>query len=178
MTGNEHKDHSRAVHHHHHHADEQVEAIPCAVLTISDSRTNFTDDSGKIIMHALKEAGHAVEHYEILKDETDAVHATIDKLLNGNVSVLITNGSTGVGGRDIVIEAMTPLLDKRLDGFGQLFRQLSYEEIGSAAIMTRALGGTARGKIVFCLPGSPNACTLAMEKLILPELKHLVWLVR
>ena len=178
MIGNEHKDHSRAVHHHHHHADEQVEAIPCAVLTISDSRTNVTDDSGKIIMHTLKEAGHTVEYYEILKDETDDVHSTIDQLLNGNVSVLITNGSTGVGVRDIVIEAMTPLLDKRLDGFGQLFRQLSYEEIGSAAIMSRALGGTARGKIVFCLPGSPNACKLAMEKLILPELKHLVWLVR
>jgi molybdenum cofactor biosynthesis protein B len=126
----------------------------------------------------LESDGHSVVRYQIVRDEIWQVRkVVVDWLTDGEVDAIITTGSTGASPRDVAVEAIEPLLDKRLEGFGELFRRLSYDEIGSAAMMSRAFAGVANGKVVFCLPGSPNACQLALQKLILPELRHLVWTV-
>lgn len=163
---------------HHKHA-ETVKSVRCAVLTISDTRTKETDTSGSLIRDLIEAEGHSLTRYQIVPDDVWQVRkAIVDWLTDDEVDVVITTGSTGVSPRDVATEAVEPLLDKKLDGFGELFRALSYNEIGSAAIMSRAFAGVANGKVVFCLPGSPNACQLALQKLILPELRHLVWTVR
>jgi len=163
---------------HRRHA-EQIPSVRCAVLTISDTRTEETDTSGQLIHASLEAAGHHVTRYRIVRDEIWQVRAIfVAWATDEEVDAIITTGSTGVSPRDIAAEALLPLLDKRLDGFGELFRQLSFADIGSAALMSRAFAGVANGKPVFCLPGSPQACQLALHRLILPELRHLVWTVR
>jgi len=163
---------------HRRHA-EQIPSVRCAVLTISDTRTEETDTSGQLICASLEAAGHHVTRYRIVRDEIWQVRAIfVAWATDEEVDAIITTGSTGVSPRDIAAEALLPLLDKRLDGFGELFRQLSFADIGSAALMSRAFAGVANGKPVFCLPGSPQACQLALHRLILPELRHLVWTVR
>ncbi len=148
-------------------------------MTISDTRTEETDTSGSLIRKLLESDGHSVVRYQIVRDEIWQVRkVVVDWLTDDEVDAIITTGSTGASLRDVAVEAIEPLLDKRLEGFGELFRRLSYDEIGSAAMMSRAFAGVANGKVVFCLPGSPNACQLALQKLILPELRHLVWTVR
>jgi molybdenum cofactor biosynthesis protein B len=145
-------------------------------LTISNTRTKENDDSGKIIQEGLLKDEHRVIGYEVVKDDAEPIKIQIQQwLLNPEVQVIITNGGTGISRRDVTIEAITPLLEKVLDGFGELFRWLSYQEIGSSSMMSRAIAGVAEGKIIICLPGAPGASRLAMEKLILPELAHLVW---
>jgi molybdenum cofactor biosynthesis protein B len=163
---------------HHRHA-EQVTSVRCAILTISDTRTEATDTSGQLLRALLEADGHRVTRYRIVRDEIWQVRAVfVAWVTDDEVDAIITTGSTGVSPRDIAAEALLPLLDKRLDGFGELFRQLSFADIGSAALMSRAFAGVANGKLVFCLPGSPQACQLALHRLILPELRHLVWTVR
>ncbi len=163
---------------HHAHA-EQIASVRCGVLTISDTRTEATDTSGQLIRTLLVAQGHQVIRYHIVRDEIWKVRAVfIAWVVDDEVDAIITTGSTGVSPRDIAAEAILPLLEKSLDGFGELFRQLSFVEIGSAALMTRAFAGIANGKPVFCLPGSPHACQLALQRLILPELRHLIWTVR
>lgn len=163
---------------HRRHA-EQIPSVRCAVLTVSDTRTEETDTSGQLIRTLLEAAGHHVTRYRIVRDEIWQVRAVfVAWVTDDGVDAIITTGSTGVGPRDIAAEAILPLLEKRLDGFGELFRQLSFADIGSAALMSRAFAGVANGKPVFCLPGSPQACQLALHRLILPELRHLVWTVR
>src|SRR5262249_36575618 len=145
-------------------------SIGCFVLTVSDTRTEQTDASGRAIAELLSAAGHRVIGRTIVKDEPDAVRDTvIQQLADRTVSVVITTGGTGITSRDTTFETISGLLDKRLDGFGELFRMLSYEEIGSAAMMSRATAGLARGGIVIALPGSEAAVRLAMSKLIIPE---------
>lgn len=147
--------------------------VRCAVLTISDTRALETDVSGRAIVELLEGAGHVVAKRQILRDEPkdvrDAVLANV-----GGVDAIVTTGGTGITTRDSTYEAVAGLLEKRLDGFGELFRSLSYEEIGSAAMMTRATAGVARGTAIFILPGSEHAVRLGMTKLILPELGHVV----
>ncbi len=158
---------------------ETVEFVKCAVLTISDTRTEETDTSGQLIRDLLNANGHSVVRYQIVKDDVWQVRKVIVSwLTDEEVDAVITTGSTGLSPRDVAVEAIEPLLDKKLEGFGELFRSLSYSEIQSAAIMSRAFAGVANSKVVFCLPGSPGACQLALQKLILPELRHLVWTVR
>ncbi len=158
---------------------ETVPSLRCGVLTISDTRTEETDTSGHLIKSLLTNEGHSVTRYQIVRDDLWAVRRVFTLwVTDDEVDVIITTGSTGVAPRDVAFEAIAPLLEKRLEGFGELFRQLSFAEIGSAALMSRALAGVANGKPVFCLPGSPHACQLALQKLILPELRHLVWTVR
>lgn len=145
------------------------------MLTVSDTRTPETDTSGLAIAELLMAAGHLVTRRLIVKDEpADVVRAVSDQLDAGDVDVIITTGGTGITSRDRTYEAIDDLLDKKLDGFGELFRMLSYQDIGPAAMMTRASAGIARGKIVISLPGSENAVRLAMTKLLIPELGHLV----
>ena len=147
--------------------------VRCAVLTISDTRAPETDLSGRAIVELLEGAGHVVAKRQILRDEPKDVHEAVLGQVGG-VDAIITTGGTGITSRDSTFEAVGTLIDKRLDGFGELFRMLSYAEIGSAAMLSRACAGVARGTVVFLLPGSENAVRLAMTKLILPELGHVI----
>jgi molybdenum cofactor biosynthesis protein B len=150
--------------------------VNCAVITVSSTRSQKEDISGKAIMALLEAKGHTVSNYTVTKDDMAMIGDEVEKNLNtGSVQAIIINGGTGIGNKDVTIEAVKPFLKKELVGFGELFRHLSYKEIGSPAIMSRALAGIASGKIIICLPGSTNACTLAMENLILPELSHMVY---
>lgn len=150
-------------------------SIGCFVLTVSDTRTPETDTSGRAIRELLTAAGHVVSGHAIVRDEPADVRRLVsDQLDHQDTRVIITTGGTGVTSRDGTYEAVSTLLDKRLDGFGELFRMLSFEEVGSAAMLSRATAGTARGKVVFVLPGSENAVRLAMTRLIVPELSHVV----
>jgi molybdenum cofactor biosynthesis protein B len=142
---------------------------------VSDTRTDATDTSGRAIMELLTSAGHIVAGHRIVRDEPGEVERVLlDQLANGDVNVIITTGGTGITSRDSTYEAIDRLLEKRLDGFGELFRMLSFHEIGSSAMMSRATAGVARGKIIAALPGSEDAVRLAMNELLLPELSHLV----
>ena len=154
-------------------------SIGCFVLTISDSKTEATDTSGQLIRELLTGAGHTVVGHAIVRDEPTQVTGLIRKgCADAAVQAFILTGGTGVTSRDSTYEAVEVLLDKRLSGFGELFRMLSYQEIGAAAMMSRAQGGVVQGRALFSLPGSPNACRLALEKLILPELGHVLREVR
>jgi molybdenum cofactor biosynthesis protein B len=153
-------------------------SIRCFVLTVSDTRTETTDTSGNLIASLLTTAEHQVIGREIVKDNPELVRAAVQRELAGKpdtgAQVIITTGGTGITSRDSTFEAIDALLEKRLDGFGELFRMLSFEEIGAAAMMSRATAGLAFGRIIVSLPGSEAAVRLAMERLLLPELGHLV----
>ena len=154
---------------------EAPEAIRCAIITISDTRTPETDTSGAAIRAALDAAGHTVARYQIVKDEPAQIAALVSELAEAGCQAILTNGGTGIARRDSTFEAIDALIEKRLPGFGELFRMLSYAEIGPAAMLSRATAGTIGGALVFCMPGSTGAVRLAMEKLIIPELPHLIW---
>ena len=156
----------------------RLTTVQCAVLTISDTRTEAEDESGRLIQERLREAGHAVHSYRLVRNDLTAIQAEVMRLLEAGLHCIICTGGTGLSRRDVTIEAITPLLDKIVDGFGELFRHLSYQEVGTAAFLSRALAGTSRATVVIALPGSREAVRLALERLILPELKHLVWVAR
>ena len=157
------------------HKQKSPQSVSCAVLTISDSRTEQDDESGKLIKQKLSQNGHRVMLYSILKNEADSIEKKIYELLGQEeLQVIIASGGTGASHRDITVETISPILEKKLDGFGELFRFLSYREIGSSSIMSRAVAGVVRGKVILCLPGSPGAAKLAMDKIILPEIGHMV----
>ena len=159
---------------HHTHTASAPAAVTVAVLTVSDTRTEATDTSGAAIVALLEQAGHQVIARALVKDEPADVMAFVATQLRGPAQVIITTGGTGITSRDSTYEAVTEMLEKRLDGFGELFRMLSYADIGPAAMMSRACAGLARGRVVISLPGSEGAVRLAMTKLVLPELGHLV----
>jgi molybdopterin adenylyltransferase len=157
------------------HKGKGKKSIRCFVITVSDTRTEQTDNSGQTIKSMLGDEGHQIAGYRIVKDEPPQIEALLTEVLAGvDVDAVIVNGGTGIAPRDGTYEVVSRLLEKRLDGFGEIFRYLSYLDIGSAAIMSRAAAGTARGKMLISLPGSRGAVTLAMEKLILPEIRHMV----
>jgi molybdenum cofactor biosynthesis protein B len=145
------------------------------VLTISDTRTPANDQSGHAICDRLSQAGHDVVKYDIVKDEPGAITTQVRSAAAARCQVMITNGGTGIARRDSTFEAIDSLLDKRLPGFGELFRMLSYADIGPGAMLSRATAGRYQEMLIFCLPGSTGAVQLALDKLILPELRHLVW---
>jgi molybdenum cofactor biosynthesis protein B len=154
-------------------------AIACAVLTVSDSRTVADDKSGQLIADLLRGAGHGVAVHEIVRDDAEAIReAVLRALARADVAALVATGGTGVSPRDVTPDTLEPLFEKRLAGFGELFRSLSYAEIGAAALLSRATAGTLSGKIVYVMPGSSGAVRLGMEKLILPELAHVVGQLR
>ena len=157
------------------HKAEAPRSVGCYIVTVSDTRTEATDTSGQAIADLLTGGGHTVAGRTIVKDDPVLVRATIERqLATADIDIIITTGGTGITSRDTTYEAVNGLLQKRLDGFGELFRMLSYEQIGSAAIMSRACAGLVAGRIVVCLPGSEKAVRLAMERLLLPEIGHLV----
>jgi molybdenum cofactor biosynthesis protein B len=157
------------------HKAQAPQSVRCFVLTVSDTRTAETDTSGRAIAQLLVAAGHDVVGATIVKDDPALVRGAIERqLADAAVQAIIATGGTGITSRDSTYEAIAGLLQKRLDGFGELFRMLSYEQIGAAAIMSRACAGLAAGRIIVSLPGSEAAVRLAMERLIVPELGHLV----
>jgi molybdenum cofactor biosynthesis protein B len=161
------------------HKAQAPASVACYVLTVSDSRTPETDTSGRAIRELLEAAGHTVTGQSIVKDEPAQVTALVrEQLADARTQVIITTGGTGITSRDGTFEAIDGLLEKRLEGFGELFRMLSFAEIGAAAMMSRATAGTASRKAIFVLPGSEHAVRLAMTRLIVPELGHVVQQLR
>lgn len=157
------------------HQQRAPRSISCAVLTISDSRTEEDDESGKLLKQKLSQSGHQVTAYAVLKNDSQAIKQKLFELLeHEKPQVIITTGGTGLGHRDITVETVSSILEKKLDGFGELFRFLSYQEIGTAGIMSRAIAGVVGGKVIICLPGSRGAAELAIDKIILPEVGHMV----
>jgi molybdenum cofactor biosynthesis protein B len=146
-----------------------------AVIVISDTRDEKTDESGKIAKRLITDAGHQIKTYKIIPNDKAQIRNTMKELLkNPKVNVIVTSGGTGISKRDVTTDTLTELFDKKIEGFGELFRKLSYEEIGEAAIISRATAGATIGKLVFCLPGSKNAVKLALTKLVLPGLGHMI----
>jgi molybdopterin adenylyltransferase len=153
----------------------QIEPIQIAIITVSDTRTHETDTNGLYLKEAITENGDVVASYIILPDEPLLVKAHIAQLAQTDTQVILLNGGTGISPRDSTYDAIAPLLEKTLPGFGELFRMLSHEQIGSAAMLSRATAGVYKNMILFSTPGSHNAVKLAWERLISPELRHLVW---
>lgn len=157
------------------HKAQHTLSLGCVVITCSDSRTRDTDTSGKLICHLLKGQGHTIVDYQILKDEPADITEHLQQAIRQATShIIIINGGTGISKRDSTFEAVDGFLEKRLEGFGELFRYLSYKDIGSAAMLSRATAGIRGHHVIFSIPGSQGAVQLAMEKLILPEMGHLV----
>ncbi|WP_412067367.1 molybdenum cofactor biosynthesis protein B [Rubrivirga sp. IMCC43871] len=154
--------------------------VRCAVVSISDTRTEETDASGKTLSDGLREAGHTLEFYRIVPDDPEAIRAVLLHLA-GRVEVVVTTGGTGIGRRDRTVEVAERLIQKPLPGFGELFRMLSFQEVGAAAMLSRATAGVYGHEdgppetLLFCCPGSVDAVRLALDRLLLPELHHLVW---
>ena len=183
----DHGDHDHAGHDHEHASD--VDTVGVGVVTVSSSRSLDDDPSGDAIAEAFESAGHKIETRELIPDSFDRVQDTVSHLVSrDDVDFVVTTGGTGVTPDDVTVEAVRPLLGKILPGFGELFRRLSYEEIGTSVVATRAIGGIAedepddagheRGVPVFCVPGSENAVRLATEEILVPETEHLVGLAR
>ena len=161
------------------HREASPERVRVAVLTISDTRTPETDTGGNAIVELMRVAGHEISRREIVEDDAPRIEVVLQGFLaDASVDAVITTGGTGISARDTTYEVVSRLIDKKLDGFGELFRVLSYEEIGAAAILSRAVAGASGSKFVACLPGSTNAVRLAMEKLLVPEIPHVVFELR
>jgi molybdenum cofactor biosynthesis protein B len=157
------------------HPDPAQMTVNCAVITVSDTRSHETDRSGQLIKELLLDAGHGVSFYTILKDEPAQIQSQLKVLgERSDIDAVIFNGGTGIAPRDTTYDALERLLEKTLPGFGEVFRFLSYQEIGSRAIASRAVAGVYQKKLVFSIPGSTGAVNLALQQLILPELVHLV----
>ncbi len=161
-------------HHGHHHRQAAPEDVPTAIVTVSDTRTLDTDTGGSLVAELLLAAGQTVSGRRIVKDEPDAIReALLAAIAESRSRAIVFTGGTGIAPRDVTPDTVEPLLERVIPGFGELFRMLSYEDIGSAALLSRALAGLKGGKVVFVIPGSRGAVRLALEKLILPELGHL-----
>ena len=157
------------------HKEKGKKSLGCFVVTVSDTRDETTDESGRLIKSLLAETGHRLVDYRIVKDEPAQIETLLKDAINRrDLEAIIINGGTGIAPRDGTFEVVSGLLEKRLDGFGEIFRFLSYQDIGSAAIMSRAVAGSAKGKVLISLPGSKGAVDLAMRRLVLPELGHMV----
>jgi molybdenum cofactor biosynthesis protein B len=158
----------------HAHRRDAEQALAAVVITVSDTRTRDTDSGGALVVELLEAAGHRVVERALVRDEIDAIQKAVDAaVMRDDVHVVVLTGGTGIAARDVTPEALETLLDRTLPGFGELFRVLSYQEIGSAAMLSRAVAGIARGRVVAALPGSRAAIRLALERLLLPELPHL-----
>ena len=151
------------------------ESIAIAIVTVSDTRTAETDTSGQTIRRLAEDAGHTIVDYRIVKDEPDQVQAALDDFSAGPAQLVIFNGGTGISKRDRTFDVISRALEKTLPGFGEIFRMLSYDQVGAAAMLSRATAGVYHDTVVVSTPGSTKAVELAMEKLILPEIQHLAW---
>ncbi|MGD0802728.1 MAG: molybdenum cofactor biosynthesis protein B [Candidatus Bathyarchaeia archaeon] len=158
-----------------HPIDKKVPTIFALVVT-SDTRTERDDETGRIAVGLIEGDGHTVASHSIVPNNDEKIRIEVEKLLYDNsIKVIVTSGGTGIGLKDRTVAAVKPLLEKEMPGFGELFRRISYDEIGGAAIMSRATAGVAKGKLIFCLPGSRNAMKVALTKIILPNVGHMQW---
>jgi molybdenum cofactor biosynthesis protein B len=163
----------------HRHRESAPEHVRLAVLTISDTRTPENDTGGDTIEELMRGAGHEIVERRIVRDDAARIRTEIVNLLaRPDADAVITTGGTGISARDTTYEVVDRMIEKKLDGFGEIFRALSYEEIGDAAILSRAVAGTVGTKLVACLPGSRNAVRLAVEKLLVPEISHVIFELR
>jgi molybdenum cofactor biosynthesis protein B len=161
-----------------HHRREPGARVPCAVITVSDTRTEADDVSGNVIRAALVEAGHTVHSSAIVPDDAVAIRdAVTSAVTDADVRAVVVTGGTGIAPRDVTIESLASLWSKELQGFGEIFRALSFADVGSPAFLSRATAGVIAGTFVAVLPGSPSACKLAMKRLLLPELGHIAVLL-
>lgn len=159
-----------------HHAIAATQGpVALAIVTVSDTRTPETDVNAQYLRQQIATAGHRVADYRLIKDEPEQVAGVLDELVAGEARLILFNGGTGIAPRDTTYDALSGKLEKTLPGFGEIFRMLSYEQVGAAAILSRATAGVYRGRVVISTPGSPAAVRLAWEKLIAPELAHLAW---
>jgi molybdenum cofactor biosynthesis protein B len=192
--GHPHHDHEHGHHHHghghqphhgpehahshaptvHEHKSQAPATVSAFVVTCSDTRDPAHDESGRVLREALEAAGHTLCGYKVVKDDPDAIRVALAEAVAAGARAVMFNGGTGIGRRDCTVETLRSLFEKELPGFGEIFRALSYQQIGSAALLSRATAGTYRGMIVFAMPGSPQAVRLALNALILPELGHAV----
>ena len=164
------------------HKEAAPKQLGFAVVSVSTSRykdseagKHISDESGDLIIEALRRNGHKIVSRGLVSDDKGMIKQTIQEMLKSpRIDAIVTSGGTGINPSDVTIETVRPLLEKELPGFGEIFRQLSYVEIGSAAVMTRAMAGVAKGKVIFCLPGSPNAVDICLGRLILPEAGHII----
>ena len=157
------------------HRAEAPKAVRCAVITMSDTRTEADDKSGRLIMEALASVGHETVIYRVVKDSPPAILAVLAEIAaEGGIRAILMNGGTGIASRDNTYETISGLLEKRMDGFGEIFRVLSFNEVGAASMLSRAVAGVWRGMVLFSMPGSVNAVRLPMDKLIVPELAHVI----
>ncbi|MBP2077332.1 MogA/MoaB family molybdenum cofactor biosynthesis protein [Oceanobacillus polygoni] len=161
------------------HDDTQILALNCMVLSISNTRTEKTDQAGNCISRILEESGHQVKFKQIIKDKKEDIRKMIDAgAENPEVDAIIMNGGTGLSTNDVTIETLDDMLEKEIHGFGELFRMLCYQEIASAAILVRAKAGVRRHTAIFSIPGTENAVDLAMNKIIMPELEHICYEIK
>ena len=149
--------------------------VSLAIITVSDSRTPETDTNGIFLKAEIERLGHKLVAYHLVKDEAEQITALLEDLSSSKAQVLLFNGGTGISPRDTTYDVLSRTLQKTLPGFGELFRMLSWEQVGAAAMLSRAVAGVYKGKIIISTPGSPAAVKLAWEKLIVPELEHLAW---
>lgn len=164
---------------HHQAAREQRRApLGIAIVTVSDSRTEETDTNGQWLRGAIEAAGHSVAGYRIIRDEPDQVEAALHAMSFGAPRIVVFNGGTGIAPRDTTYDVLARFIETPIPGFGELFRMLSWEQVGAAAMLSRATAGIYRRRVIFSVPGSPAAVQLAWERLIQPELEHVAWLVR
>lgn len=172
--GPDHHHHHDEHHHHDHHHGHEQSAVGCFVVTCSDTRTSATDEGGPLAARLLKEAGHSLLGTELVKDDAKEIEHALEHALSHGARCVIFTGGTGIGRRDVTVQTLEAKFDKRLEGFGELFRALSFHQVGSAAWLSNASAGVVQGALVFALPGSPKAVELATKQLILPELAHAV----
>ncbi|MEM7801550.1 MAG: molybdenum cofactor biosynthesis protein B [Chloroflexota bacterium] len=156
-------------------AAEQEEVIHLAIVTVSDSRTPESDTNYHFLSNAIKAAGYTVAGYRIVKDEADEVTHALEEMVQTPAQIIMFNGGTGIAKRDRTYDVLIHKIEKEMNGFGEIFRMLSYEQVGAAAMLSRATAGVYKGKLIVSTPGSPAAVQLAWEKLILPEIHHLAW---
>jgi molybdenum cofactor biosynthesis protein B len=157
------------------HGHGSQACVRVLIVTCSDTRTQATDESGQLVARLLQSAGHLVVDRVVVRDEPAEIEAVLQRMLEGaEVEAVVVNGGTGISSRDRTFDALDRLLEKRIDGFGELFRMLSYSEVGASAMLSRATAGLLKGRVIFSVPGSVNAVRLAVEKLILPVLGHAV----
>lgn len=159
----------------HKHSASELPPVRIAIITVSDTRTEETDINGKYLKQQIIESGMLVSSYHIVHDEPAEIEILIEALIHSDSQILLFNGGTGVSKRDTTFDIVAQKLTKTLPGFGEIFRMISYKQIGPAAMLSRAIAGICAGKVIFSTPGSPDAVQLAWEKLIAPEIKHLVW---
>jgi molybdenum cofactor biosynthesis protein B len=158
------------------HPTDKKTPTTFAVVVTSDTRSEKEDETGRIAVGLIEGDGHTVMSHTLVPNNEEKIRAEVERLLyNDTVQVIVTSGGTGIGSKDKTVAAVAPIIEKEMPGFGELFRRISYDEVGGAAIMSRATAGVAKGKLIFCLPGSRNAVKVALSKIILPNVGHMQW---